>query len=54
MLGLAELPFVDAFAVGVPAIVELARIGVGIFPENLVRPVPGTGCPVHEERLVRR
>ena len=43
-----------ALAQRIPAIVELAFVLVGPFLEDVVRPVPGAGRPVHEERLVGR
>ena len=43
-----------AFAISVPAVVELAFVLVGPFLEDLVRAVAGARRPVEEERLVRR
>ncbi len=42
-----------AFAVGIPAGVELALVLAGPFLADLVRTVRRAGRPVHEERLVR-
>ncbi|MCY1516349.1 hypothetical protein D9M68_509700 [compost metagenome] len=43
-----------AFAVGVPAVVELALVLVGPFLEDVVRAVHRAGRPVHQEGLVGR
>ncbi len=42
------------FAIGVPAVVELALVLVGPVLEHMMRAMGGAGGPVHEERLVRR
>ena len=46
------LPGEDPFPVGVPAVVELARVLVGPRLEDVVRSVHSATGPVHEERLV--
>ena len=44
----------DAFAILVPAVVELALVLVRPFLHHLMRPVRCARRPIHEERLVRR
>jgi hypothetical protein len=44
-------PLEGAFAVGVPAVVELALVLVGSFLADVVRSVDRAARPVHVERL---
>ena len=49
-----ELTFVDAFAIGVPAVVELAFVFVRPLGENVMRTVNRAGRPIHQEGFVGR